>query len=44
MEEEISLVELFQILKKHIGLIIGATLTGFVILAIYTLFIATPKI
>jgi len=42
MEEEISLVELFQMLKKHIGLIIGTTLAGFAILAIYTLFIATP--
>jgi len=42
MEEEISLVELFQILKKHIGLIIGAVLGGFVLSAIFTLFIATP--
>lgn len=43
MEEEISLVELFSILKKHIRLIILTTVLTTVIAAIYTLFLATPK-
>lgn len=43
MEEEISLVELFAILKKRIGLIINATLIGVLLASIYTFFIATPQ-
>jgi len=42
MEEEISLVELFQILKKHIGMILGVTAAGLLLAAIFTFFIATP--
>lgn len=43
MEEEISLKELFAILKKRIGLIINITLVGLLIVAFYTFFIATPE-
>lgn len=43
MEEEISLVELFAILKKRVGLIINFILIGVLIAAIYTFFIATPQ-
>ncbi len=42
MEEEISLVELFDILKKHFRLIIITTLGAAVIAAIYTFFLVTP--
>lgn len=42
MEEEISLVELFAILKKRLGLIINSMLVGALITSIYTFFIATP--
>lgn len=42
MEEEISLVELFEIIKKHLGLIIVTTLATTVIATIYTLFLVTP--
>ena len=43
MEEEISLVELFGILKKHIRVIILTTVLTAVLAAIYTLFLVTPK-
>lgn len=43
MEEEISLVELFSILKKQVGLIINTTLIGLIFMAVYTFFIATPQ-
>lgn len=43
MEEEISLVELFAIIKKRLALIINLTLLGLLITAIYTFFIATPE-
>src|SRR5690625_1902512 len=43
MEEEISLVELFSILKKHIRVIILTTVLTTVIAAIYTFFLVTPK-
>lgn len=43
MEEEISLVELFNILKKRIGLIINMVLVGLILSAVYTFFIATPE-
>lgn len=43
MEEEISLVELFQILKKRLGMIISLGLVGVILSAVFTFFIATPK-
>lgn len=43
MEEEISLVELFGILKKHIRVIILTTVLTTIIAAMYTLFLVTPK-
>ncbi|WP_022793406.1 YveK family protein [Marinococcus halotolerans] len=43
MEETISLQELFQTLKKRIGLIIAITLLGIIISAIVTYFIMTPQ-
>lgn len=43
MEEEISLVELFGILKKHLRTIIFTTVLTTVIALVYTLLIATPK-
>ncbi|SFC10931.1 Capsular polysaccharide biosynthesis protein [Alkalibacterium subtropicum] len=43
MEEEISLVELFAIIKKRLALIINLTLLGLLITAVYTFFIATPE-
>ena len=42
MEEEISLVELFDIIKKHFRYIVLTTLATTVIAAIYTLFLVTP--
>ena len=42
MEEEISLIEIFQILKKRLGLILTATGIGLVLAAIFTFIIATP--
>lgn len=41
-EEEISLVELFSIVKKRMGWIINFTLLGLLIAAVFTFFIATP--
>ena len=43
MEEEISLVELFSILRKHIRIIILTTVFSTLIAFIYTFFVATPK-
>lgn len=43
MEDEISLVELFTIIKKRLALIINLTLLGLLITAIYTFFIVTPE-
>lgn len=43
MEEEISLVELFNTLKKRMGLIINMVLVGLALSAAYTYFIATPE-
>lgn len=43
MEEELSLVELFEILKKRMGLIVNTILLGILITAIYTFFVATPQ-
>lgn len=42
MEEEISLVELFDIIKKHFKYIVLTTLATTVIASIYTLFLVTP--
>lgn len=43
MEEEISLVELFEILKKRLSMIISLSLIGLILAATFTFFIATPK-
>jgi len=43
MEEEISLVELFDIIKKRLALIINLTLVGVLLAAVYTFFIAVPE-
>ncbi|SFH86826.1 YveK family protein [Pisciglobus halotolerans] len=43
MEEEISLVELFEILKKRASLIISLGLVGLILASIFTFFIATPQ-
>lgn len=43
MEEEISLVELFAIIRKRLSLIINLTLLGLLVTAVYTFFIATPE-
>ncbi|WP_423188929.1 YveK family protein [Alkalibacterium sp. f15] len=43
MEEEISLVELFDIIKKRMAWIINATLIGVLVAALYTFFIAVPE-
>ena len=42
MEEEISLVEVFDIIKKNFRYIVLATLATTVIAAIYTMFLVTP--
>lgn len=42
-EEEISLVELFEVLKKRLSMIISHALIGLILAAIFTFFIATPK-
>lgn len=43
MEEEISLMELFGIAKKRIGLIIIGTLIGIILFVVYTFYIAVPE-
>lgn len=43
MEEEISLAELFAILKKRMPMIISAGLVVLILAAVFTFFIATPK-
>lgn len=42
MEEEISLVELFEVLKKRLSMIISLSLIGLILAAAFTFFIATP--
>lgn len=42
MEEEISLEELFNILKKRLGMISSLSLLGLLLAALYTFFIVTP--
>lgn len=43
MEEEISLSELFAMLKRHMGKIITWGLAGLVLAAVYTFFFVTPQ-
>lgn len=43
MSEDISLVELFDIVKKRFSLIINFILIGVLLTALYTFFIATPQ-
>ncbi|WP_028273559.1 YveK family protein [Atopococcus tabaci] len=43
MEEEISLIELFEIIKKRAGMIVSLGLIGLIVSAIFTFFIATPQ-
>lgn len=43
MEEEISLAELFAILKKRMTMIISVGLVMLILAAVFTFFIATPK-
>ncbi|MER2041352.1 YveK family protein [Desemzia incerta] len=43
MEEEISLVELFNVIKKRISMIVSLGLVGLIIASIFTFFIATPQ-
>ncbi|ALV21548.1 YveK family protein [Carnobacterium antarcticum] len=43
MEEEISLSELFGILKKRMTMIISLGLVALILAAVFTFFIATPK-
>ncbi|WP_027108674.1 YveK family protein [Lacticigenium naphthae] len=43
MEEEISLVEIWQMLKKRLGMIFSIGIAGLALAAIYTLFIAVPQ-
>lgn len=43
MEEEISLIELFTILKKRLGMIISLTLLALISAFVFTFFVATPK-
>ena len=43
MEEEISLVELFDIIKKRLAWIINATLLGILLAALFTFFVAVPE-
>lgn len=43
MEEEISLSELFAILKRHLGKIIIWSLVGLILAGVYTFFFVTPQ-
>ncbi|GEN57832.1 capsular polysaccharide biosynthesis protein [Halolactibacillus alkaliphilus] len=43
MEESISLSELFQVLKKRLGMIIALSLVAAVISGIFTVFVVTPE-
>lgn len=43
MEEEISLMELWDVLKKRLGIIVFAAVVGVIIAMAYTFFVATPK-
>lgn len=43
MEEEISLVELFDVIKKRMSMIVSLGLIGLIIASIFTFFIITPQ-
>lgn len=43
MEEEISLFELFDVIKKRLSMIVSLGLIGLIIASIFTFFIATPQ-
>lgn len=43
MEEEISLVELFSILRKRLGMIIGLSFLGLLLSFIMTFYVVTPQ-
>lgn len=43
MEAEISLVEIVNILKKRVGIIINLSLIGLLLMAIFTFFLTTPQ-
>lgn len=43
MEEEISLVELFNVIKKRLSMIVSLGLIGLIIASVFTFFIATPQ-
>lgn len=43
MEEEISLLELFGVLKKRIGMILALSIGGLLISFVFTYFITTPQ-
>ena len=43
MEEEISLIELFGILKKRLGLIIGFSFLALLLSFVFTFFVVTPQ-
>lgn len=43
MEEEISLVELFEVLRKRLSMIISLSLIGLILAATFTFFIVTPS-
>lgn len=43
MEEKVSLVELFNIIKKRISMIVSLGLIGLIIASVFTFFIATPQ-
>lgn len=43
MEEEISLVELFNVIKKRLSMIVSLGLIGLIIGSVFTFFIATPQ-
>lgn len=43
MEEEISLIELFGILKKRLGMIVGLSLLGLISSFLVTFFLLTPE-
>lgn len=43
MEEEISLVELFSVIKKRLSMIVSLGLVGLITSSVFTFFIATPQ-
>lgn len=43
MEEEISLLELFEILKKRLGMIMALSVLGLILSFVFTFFVTTPQ-